>query len=157
MRTKRVVIVWAALLLALLVGLAANMPVSQLWRFIQTPKDLVINGLQGTVFSGRVQQIGHPQLLFTDVSYRLQPFCLVKLAVCYHAQSESDELDLKLEYGLLSRSSRIRDSQFDLDAGVLDAVPGLLVKPSGRFQLNVEELVMTSDQKLDRISALGTG
>ena len=146
-------VIWLILLfvLSLALGLLINTPARQILRFASLPDTLVMQGLQGTLRAGRIQQLGYQGLLFSDLGYRLQPGCLFRLAMCYRVVTAAGELDLELQTSLLSGSFSVLESRLRLGEEAFSAVPGLLIQPRGDLVIDIERLTI-EQQKLQDLT-----
>ena len=149
-------LIWLILLfvLSLALGLLINTPARQILRFVSLPDTLVMQGLQGTLRAGRIQQLGYQGLLFSDLGYRLQPGCLFKLALCYRIETAADDLDLQLQTSLLRGSVSVLDSRVRFGEEVFSAVPGLLIRPRGDFIIDIEQLSIRQQKLHDLIGRI---
>lgn len=134
-------------IITLLISLIINVPVKQLFRFVTIPPDIGIQGVHGTIVKGKLDTIAYQNFRLEDISYVLQPFCLLKLSVCYALSSTQAALKLNIETSLINQNVSVRESQIQLQPELINTIPGLLVKPKGEFLLNIEEMTFV-DLKL---------
>lgn len=149
MTAKQIFISIGIFLLAFLFGLLVEMPVTQLFRVINQPAQVQLQGLQGTVFIGKIDRLQVQSYPLSQIQYSLSPTCFFKLALCYQVLSDEEGLDLKLQYSLLGRGISLKDSNIELPASFFDTIPNLPVKPAGQFAINIENLQLDSDLRLE--------
>ncbi len=136
--------------LSLLLFLLVNMPVRQLFRAVELPPDILVEGLEGTLLAGRIQRLGYRGVTLERLSYRLQPLCLLRLSLCYRLTDGDDDLLLNIAVSPWS-GLELGDSRARLPLSQIHPlVPGLLVKPTGELDLEISHA--TFDGR--RLSAL---
>jgi general secretion pathway protein N len=133
---------------ALLAGLIWHMPVTQLSRFVELPPEIKLQGVTGKLYSGQVDRVVFRGHQIDELAYRLQPSCFFQLSLCYGLVSRTDPVNLNLRFSPLTQTLQVFESGLDVDASVAATVPGLLVKPSGRFRLEVRNLELTPQGKV---------
>ena len=137
---------------SLMISLVINLPVKQLFRFASFPAELGIQGLDGTIVKGKLDSVTYQGLSLNDIDYVLQPGCLIKLSVCYKFKSTQNALTLNIATSLISHNISLNQSQIELGPEIINTIPGLLIKPKGRFLLNVDEMTIV-DLKLAELSS----
>jgi hypothetical protein len=152
MSRKQKIWVSVVFLLVLLVSVVTNMPARQLYRVVQIPPSLKVYGLSGTVAHARVEQLSVQKFSLSDVRLDWQPLCLLKAAVCYHIYSDDKELQGILQLALMSGEMTLEQGRIVLDSQLLQQFTTLLVKPKGRFDIELETLSM-KDRKLLNLNA----
>ncbi len=141
MRARLVVV----FVLSLLPFLAINMPVQQLFRFIQPPPQLLLSGIEGSLLGGRIRQIEYRGLAFENLSYRLLPGCLFRLALCYRLEDADGDLHLRVSVSPFSGVG-LENSRLTLTMRQLGAMTSaLLVKPTGELELQLDDAVLARD------------
>jgi hypothetical protein len=154
MTRKQLSLVGALFILAFLLGAVMNTPVVQLFHFIKLPKQVMYQGLQGSVTKGKVDKVFIQGVTISNLEYHFQPSCLLKLAVCYQLSSDEDGILLNLQLSPITQSTQVSDSYIDLPNTVFDNIPNLLFKPAGDFRIEVGQLGLDSNQRLTDINAL---
>ncbi len=154
MTRKQITLSTALFVLAFLFGAVINIPAVQIMNFITLPKQVAVQGIQGSVTNGSVDRLDFQGYTISNVNFHLQPTCLLKISVCYQLSSDEDGVLLNLEYSLLTQSSDISDSYIDLPSSVLDNIPNLLVNPAGDFYIEIEKLQISNERKLTDLKAL---
>lgn len=144
--------VWLVFLLSLLAGVVWHMPVTQLFRWVTPPPEIRLNGVEGNLFRGRITRVAFDQYAVDDLVYRFQPGCLLRLAVCYRLTSAPSEADVNLVFHPFSRSLQVVDSRVVLDASIVAQAPGLLVKPSGRFRVELATLEVNAQGRIEQLA-----
>jgi hypothetical protein len=152
MNRKQKSLVVVVFMLTLVVGLITELPVTQVFRVIQPPPGLDIRDLQGSITGGSIGSIGYQGYSLDDISYSLSLSCLIKASICYQLESPSQPLKLNIGQNLITRNIAIFDSYIQLGSDMVDAIPGLLVKPKGIFELNVEQITLV-DLKVSDLQA----
>lgn len=122
---------------ALVFNLLLNTPAKQLFRLIDLPPEIAIHGLHGAISRGSIDRIDYNQFNVSDVHFRFQPLCLLKISVCYKFNSEGQEILLNVERNLLTQRNSIKQSRILLDSGKLGDIPHLLAQPTGQFEINI--------------------
>lgn len=154
MTRKQITIASILFLLVFLIGVVINIPVNQLFHLVHLPKQVAIQGLQGSISKGKVDVVeiqGYPVF---DLKYHLQSSCLLKLAICYQLSSDKDGILLNLDRSLLTQSTSVSDSYIDLPGTVFDNIPNMLVKPAGDIRIEITQLELNSNQTLADLKAL---
>jgi general secretion pathway protein N len=154
MTRKQITLSSTLFVLAFLIGAVINIPAVQIMNFITLPKQVAVQGIQGSVTNGVVDRLDIQGYTISNVKFHFQPTCLLKISVCYQLSSDEDGVLLNLDYSLLTQSSDISDSYIDLPSSVLDNVPNMLVKPAGDFRIEIEQLQVNSERKLTDLKAL---
>ncbi|MCP3689371.1 MAG: hypothetical protein GY784_13255, partial [Gammaproteobacteria bacterium] len=70
-------------LLCLSFGLLVTMPLVHPLAQLTIPQQIRFNGLDGTIGSGRLDQLSIDRVLFNNISYEFEASCLLKLSICY--------------------------------------------------------------------------
>jgi hypothetical protein len=154
MTRKQITLTSALFLLVFLIGTVINTPVTQLFHLIHLPKQVAIQGLQGSITKGKVDVVEIQGYTIFGLHFHLQPACLLKFAVCYQLSSDESGLLLNLDRSLITQSTNVSDSYIDLPSTTFDNIPGLLVKPAGDFRIEIRQLELNSEQRLADLSAL---
>jgi len=126
-------------LLCLVIALLFNLPVQQVMPYVQLPNTIRVAGIDGTLLSGRAQEIDIDGFPIRELNYRYLPSCIPLLKICYRLQYERGEL--RAAYDLLNGDTEISDSLISYQVGeLMPYMPNLLVRPAGRLELAVDEL-----------------
>lgn len=139
----------AIFLIMLVISLIINVPVKQIFRFVELPPHIGIQGVQGSIVKGKVASISYQNFRLKDISYSFQPFCLFKLAVCYDLSSTQAALKLNIETSIISQAISVSESQIQLGPEIIKTIPGLLVKPKGEFLLEIEDMTFVDFKLAD--------
>ena len=125
----------------LVIALGLNLPLSQLLPWVKLPDNVRLNGVDGTVIEGRVQQVLVNQFPLNGVRYRFMPSCMAKLKVCYRI--DYDQGHLRVVYDVLNGVTGVSNTRIDYPvAALLTYMPDLLVRPAGSLELEIEELIL---------------
>ena len=73
-------------LVCLLIALIINLPLVQVLPWVKLPPEIQIEGVDGTVVSGKAQQITINDFPVRGVRYRYLPSCVALLKVCYRIE-----------------------------------------------------------------------
>ena len=133
-------------LLCLTIALLFNLPLKQVLPYVQLPPAVQLAGIDGSILKGRAQELRVNDFPIRGLSYRYMPSCIPMLKVCYHV--EYDEGEVTLAYDLLNGDTEVSRSQVEYPVTqLLKLMPNAaLVKPSGRLQLQIEDLSMLGDK-----------
>lgn len=133
-------------LLCLMVALLFNLPIQQVLAHVQLPPTVQLAGVDGNIINGRAQEIRVNNFPIRGVNYRYMPSCIVMLKICYHVTY--DEGDVQLAYDLLNGDAEVSRSEVEYPiTRLLSLMPNpALVKPSGRLQLQIDDLSMQQDK-----------
>jgi len=145
MTRKQVTGIVIIFLLTLVVSLLINLPVRQLLRFVEIPPPLQIQGLSGTITSGKIERLSYQKFTIAEVIYDFQPACLFKAVVCYQFTADERELRLNLEVNPITRKVSASQSSITLESEILNDFPQLLVKPKGDFAVLVDQLTISEN------------
>ncbi len=139
-------------LLSLLLFLTLNMPAQQLFRFITPPPDLLVQGLEGRVYEGRLRRLEYRGMAFNDLEYRLQPGCFLWLQVCYRLRDKAGLLDLTLGW-LPLQGVMLDDARLRLPVSQLQPLmKSLLIQPTGEVEVDIRRLRLV-DRRLTELDA----
>ena len=135
-------------ILCLTIALLFNLPVQQVLPHVKLPPNIQLAGVNGTVLKGSAAEIWINDFPVRGIEYRYLPTCITELKVCYHIVY--DEGDIRVAYDVLNGDSEVSRSQVDYPvAQLLKLFPNTLpVKPSGRVQLQIDDLSMLQDKLL---------
>jgi len=138
-------------LLSLPLFLLLNMPVQQLYRVVTPPPGATIAGLEGTLLSGRIGRLGYRGVEFRDLGYRLEPSCLLRLAVCYRVDDEDGDLSVGFGFSPIG-GLEIEDSRISLALERLKPLmQSMLVQPLGILEVDLQSLRLNPDRYLDAL------
>ncbi len=141
-------------LLVLLSGLTVNMPVRQLFRVVEIPAELKLKGLEGSISAGSAKIINVQGFNLTDVTYNLQPVCLIRAAICYQFHSEDKQLLLNIEVSALTQSVAVTSSQILLDSSIFNNFNQMMFKPLGQFAVHIENITLENNRLSNLIANL---
>ena len=133
-------------LLCLTIALLLNLPVQQVLPHVQLPPTVQLAGVDGSILKGRAQEIRIDGFPVRSLRYRYMPSCIPLLKLCY--QLDYEQGDLQLGYDLLNGDTEVSGSEIEYPVSdLLGLMPSpALVKPTGRLQLNVEDLSMQQNK-----------
>ena len=126
-------------LLCLVVALLFNLPIQQILPHVQLPKTVRLAGIDGTIVRGKAREIRIDEFPFHEVKYRYQPSCIPLLKICY--QIDYRQGKLQVAYDLLNGDTEMSDVRLAYPVSeVVAYVPNLLVNPTGRVELLVDDM-----------------
>ena len=133
-------------LLCLVVFLLLNLPIQQVLPHVQLPPTIKLSGIDGNILKGKAAAILINEFPVRGVRYRYMPSCIPLLKLCYRV--DYDEGRVHLAYDLLNGDTEVSRSRVEYPVQTLLAqFPGALpVRPSGRLQLELEEMSMLGDK-----------
>jgi len=152
MSKKQALLTLGLFLSVLLFGLFVNLPARHVLQFVELPAEIKIQGLQGSITSGRVQALSYQKFHLTDVDFDVQPLCFLRASLCYQLQSVDKQLLVNFEVNLFSQNLSLTKSQIVLDSDVLKDIPQLLAQPKGQLAIEVENLTF-EDSKISELMA----
>ena len=129
-------------LLCLVVGLVINLPVQQVLPYVKLPQSVRLAGIDGSLFNGSAAEVRINDFPIRGIQYEYLPSCIPLLKVCYHV--DYDEGQVQLAYDLLNGDTEVSRSRVEYPVTTLLAqlpTPAL-VKPTGRLQLEIDDLSM---------------
>ena len=128
-------------LLCLLIALLFNLPVQQVLPHLRLPQTIRLAGVDGTVVRGEAREIVVEGFPFYDVDYRYLPSCIPLLKICYRISYRQGTA--QVAYDLLNGDTEVSGARFEYPVPELaQYVPNLLVRPSGRLELMVDEMAI---------------
>lgn len=128
-------------LLSLVIALVINLPMGQVLPHLKIPPTVVLDGVSGSVFGGRVQQVSVNRFPLRDVRYRLKPSCIVLLKVCYHV--EYAQGTTRVGYDLINGDTEVDQTRVEYTVAELSAyMPKMMLQPDGRLELVVEQMII---------------
>ncbi|MCP4488626.1 MAG: type II secretion system protein N [Gammaproteobacteria bacterium] len=138
-------------LLCLSIALLLTMPLVHPLAYLKIPHKIRLNGLDGTISSGYIDQLSIDRVLFSNINYQLDASCLLSLRICYR-------LDFDQGKGLVSAA--LLDQNLVLsNFQVLYPLENLstyadkfLLQPSGNLALDIASLTF-DQQSLSQIDA----
>lgn len=133
-------------LLCLVLALLINLPIQQVLAQVKLPASVRLNGIDGTLFEGRVEAVTVNEFPLRGIRYRFMPSCLPLLKLCYLA--DYDQGRVQLAYDLVNGDSEISDSRVEYPAAELLSrmAVALPVKPSGSLVLEIDDLSMLENR-----------
>ena len=140
MSKKQIGWIFTAFFIALLLSLLVNVPARQLLRVVKLPPQLHIAGLSGSITQARIEQLNYRQFSLRQLQMRWQPLCLFQLAICYRATTSDQQLLANVQYQPLTGVVSLQHSRIELPGELLQNASSLLVKPKGRFDIEIDQL-----------------
>lgn len=133
-------------LLCLVVALLVNLPIQHVLPYVKIPQSVRMAGIDGNLYSGNAAEVRINDFPFRGIHYRYMPSCIPRLKLCYHV--DYDEGQLQLAYDLLNGDNEVSRSRVEYPVTALLAhLPmSALVKPTGRLQLDIDDLSMQQDK-----------
>ena len=142
------------LLLSTVVFSLLNMPLRQVLRVVELPPGLVVSGLQGTLRSGQVEQLGYRGVAFEELRYALRPTCLLWFKLCYRLEDGNGDLRLNPGYSPWAGFT-LEDTRLRLPVERLRPWLGkLLVQPKGELDLQLQMLELGNNRRLETLQAV---
>ena len=129
-------------LLCLVVALVINLPVQQVLPYVKLPQSVRLAGIDGSLFNGSAAEVRINDFPIRGIQYDYLPSCIPLLKVCYHI--DYDEGQVQLAYDLLNGDTEVSRSRVEYPVSALLAqlpTPAL-VKPTGRLQLEIDDMSM---------------
>ncbi len=145
---------WFGLFSVLYLGfvLLLTMPLVHPLVHVEIPQKVKFNGLDGTIGSGRLDQLSIDRVLFSNISYDFNAACLLTLRICYRL--DFDQGQGSVSFGLLSQNLVLSDFQLSYPLEDLAAYADqLLVQPTGNLVLDIKSVTF-DQQSLSQINAL---
>ena len=133
-------------LLCLVLALLINLPVQHVLPYVKLPPNVRLAGIDGSLFSGRVEELRIRRFPMRGIRYSYMPSCLPMLKLCYYI--DYDEGQIQLAYDLLNGDTEVSHSRVEYPVTTLLAqlpMPAL-VKPTGRLQLEIDDLSMQQNK-----------
>jgi hypothetical protein len=133
-------------LLCLVVALLITLPVQQVLPYVNLPQSVRLAGINGSLFTGSVTEVRINDFPLRGIRYRFMPSCIPLLKLCYHV--DYDEGQVEPAYDLLNGDTEVSSSLVEYPVATILArmtVPAL-VKPTGRLQLEIDDLSMLQDK-----------
>ena len=131
--------------LCLVIALPINMPVQQLLTHMQLPPSVRLSGVDGSVFRGQADEIVVEQFPLRDVDYRFQASCIPLLKVCYRIEYRQGNVEVA--YDWLNGDVEISAAKLEYPVTeIARLVPNLLVQPSGRLELIIDEMEIVGNK-----------
>lgn len=133
-------------LLCLAVALVVNLPVQQVVARVKIPRTVQLYGVDGRLFHGRVEEVVVNRVPLRNVNYRFVPSCLLQLRLCYRV--DYDRGGFQLAYDVMNGDAGLSEGEVEYPvAEVLAYVDTPMpVRPGGRVQLQLDDLVMIEDR-----------
>ncbi|MCH7880128.1 MAG: type II secretion system protein N [Proteobacteria bacterium] len=133
--------------LVLLAALLINMPLAHLLGVVRMPDNIRIFQPQGSLISGRIGGIEINQFLLRDLEYEADLSCLLTLGVCYQVLNPYGSLQVRHEP--LAGSTELTQVKIEYPLQDLTRMPGVLMQPAGRLQLNLDSVLIVQDKLAD--------
>jgi len=134
-------------LLCLVLALLLNLPIQQVLARVNLPGTVQLNGVDGTLFDGRVAALTLNQFPLLGVRYRFMPSCLAALKLCYLI--DYDQGRIQLAYDAVNGDSELGGSRVEYPvAELLGHFPTMTlpVKPSGSLRLEIDDMSMLQNK-----------
>jgi hypothetical protein len=135
-------------LLCLVLALLINLPVKHVLPYVKLPQTVRLAGIDGNLFSGSIAEVYFDDFPIRGIQYSYMPSCIPMLKLCYHI--DYDEGQLQLAYDGLNGDTEVSRSRVEYPVATLLArlpTPAL-VKPTGRLQLEIDDLSMLQNKLL---------
>lgn len=137
--------------LCLCSALIVNLPVVHLLAQIKLPNAVLLGGVKGTVFNGKIDRLLVNQVPVDDLAYSFKPGCLLNLKICYDL--ESDLGKGQIQANPFDQSLDLNDFEINYPLENLVAFANqLLVRPSGNLQIYIDTLSL-KQQKVGQVNA----
>lgn len=133
--------------LVLLAALLINMPLAHLLGVVRMPDNIRIFQPQGSLISGRIGGIEINQFLLRDLEYEADLSCLLTLEVCYQVLNPYGSLQVR--HKPLAGSTELTRVKIEYPLRDLTRMPGVLMQPAGRLQLNLDSVLIVQDKLAD--------
>jgi len=135
-------------LLCLVLALLINLPVKHVLPYVKLPPTVRLTGLDGNLFGGSIAEVYLNDFPIQGIQYSYMPSCIPMLKLCYHV--DYDQGQLQLAYDVLNGDTEVSRSRVEYPVTTLLArlpVPAL-VKPTGRLQLEIDDMSMQQNKLL---------
>ena len=135
-------------LLCLVLALLINLPVKHVLPYVKLPPTVQLTGIDGNLFSGSIVEVYFDDFPIRGIRYSYMPSCIPMLKLCYHI--DYDEGQLQLAYDVLNGDTEVSHSRVEYPVATLLArlpTPAL-VKPTGRLQLEIDDMSMLQNKLL---------
>ncbi len=152
MNIKRAIGVVILFLGALFISLLINTPINQLFRFIELPQDIQLQGVTGTISSGHIENLHYQGFSVSGIDFKIRSSCIINATICYQFESNDYELYINIEKRVLSSEYLLTRSTFQLDSDLFSRFSQWLIRPKGRININVEKLSFL-ESKLSGLNA----
>jgi general secretion pathway protein N len=137
---------WHILLfiVAYLVALVATLPAALAMRWAQPALAQLpqLQGVEGSIWSGRASQASHNGMALGELQWRLSPWRLLlgRIDVAVQLHHADGYLDGTLSRGFIDGRLRLSDVTGQLPAAMVKGfVPKLPIVPTGSFAVNMDE------------------
>lgn len=132
-------------LICLAIALLINLPVRQVLPHLQLPDRIRLAGVDGTVFRGKADQVSIEAFPLQEVDYRFQPSCIPLLKICYRIDYRQGSV--QVAYDWLNGDTEINGARLEYPAAeIMRHVPNLLVQPTGRLELILDEMEIVGNR-----------
>ena len=135
-------------LLCLVLALLINLPVKHVLPYVKLPQTVRLTGIDGNLFSGSIEEVYFDDFPIRGIQYSYMPSCIPMLKLCYHVDYDAGQV--QLAYDVLNGDTEVSNSRVEYPVTTLLAhtpVPAL-VKPTGRLQLEIDDLSMQQNKLL---------
>ena len=133
-------------LLCLVVALLFNLPIQQVLPHVKLPATVQLTGIDGNLLNGRAEEVRINDFPIRGIQYRYLPSCIPSLKVCYHI--DYDRGQLQVAYDVLNGDTEVSRSNIEYPVARLmaHAPTPALVNPTGRLQLEIDDMSMQQDK-----------
>jgi hypothetical protein len=135
-------------LLCLVLALLINLPVKHVLPYVKLPQTVRLADIDGNLFSGSIAEVYFDDFPIRGIRYSYMPSCIPMLKLCYHINY--DEGQLQLAYDVLNGDTEVSSSRVEYPVATLLARLPMppLVKPTGRLELEIDDLSMQQNKLL---------
>ena len=152
MNRKQSIWVIALFFITLLISVVVSIPVRQVFRFVELPADVKLQGLQGTISKGTIESLNYKNFHLAEVDFKFRPLCLFSAQLCYQLMSDDKELLLDVGINQITQNISISQSTILLDSDVFKDIPQLLAQPKGKILVFIDSLTLV-DSKITNLVA----
>jgi len=132
-------------LLALVIALLFNLPISQVLPHVRLPDSLQLSGVDGNVLKGTAVEVRINDFPIRGIRYRYLPSCIPLLKICYRIKY--DQGQVQVAYDVLNGDTEVSKTRIEYPVSKLLAhFPNALVRPVGRLQLKIDDLSMQGEK-----------
>ncbi|MDH3450293.1 MAG: type II secretion system protein N [Gammaproteobacteria bacterium] len=127
--------------LCLVAALLLNLPIQQVLPYVKVPDTVRLVGIDGTLIRGKAQEISVNQFPIREIDYRYMPSCIPLLKICYRVTYERGTI--QVAYDLLNGDTEVNKARIEYPVlEIVRNLPNVPVQPSGRMELQVDDLAM---------------
>jgi hypothetical protein len=135
-------------LLCLVLALLINLPVRHVLPYVKLPQTVRLTGVDGNLFSGSIAEVRINGFPIKGIRYSYMPSCIPMLKLCYHI--DYDQGQVQLAYDVLNGDTEVSRSrvEYPVTALLAQLPTPALVKPTGRLQLEIDDMSMQQNKLL---------